>query len=409
MLNSIKRFFSYLLSLLCMLFSGCSSSPAILSENGEVISFKPYSKLTAFSKTLPDPFLKPDGTRVANMEEWERQREYIQKALCFYVYGERPDFSVSHVETESESDERDYGKTAVYRIFYDDVRYFHIRVTRPAVIGDAPYPVIMRYESDMDYRFPIEEPLLSAGRYVIVAIDHLDAAPDNQDEYTAGHMQESEAKAIMAWGYQATLTIDFLASLPYIDAEKIALTGHSRTGKAAICAAAFDERIALVVPNSSGAGGASSLRTFGQSGAQGVDIAEHQPSWVSSNLAPFITNVNKLPLDMHWATALIAPRPILFTESRDGADSAWANLRGTYACWSALDEVYKIYGDDDEMPLRNLIHTRAGNHDQLDSDYALLVEFCDSYFYGQPMDHAALRTNAEYPAAASQHKWASPF
>lgn len=407
MLNIIRQWFSYLLSLLCMIFPFCSSSPAILSETGEVLSFKTYSNLTYSSKTLPDPFLKPDGKRVATMEEWEQQREYIKKALCFYIYGDRPSFSVVRVETESESDAGDYGKTTVYRIFYDAARSFRVRVTRPSAAGQEQYPVIMRYESNMDYRFPIEEQVLSGDQYVIVSINHLDAAPDNQNEYTPAHMQESEAKAIMAWACQATLTIDYLATLPYIDANKIALTGHSRTGKAAICAAAFDERIALVVPNSSGAGGASSLRTFGQSGAQGIGLAEQQPSWVSANLAPFKSNVNKLPLDMHWATALIAPRPVLFTESRDGADSAWAGLRGTYACWSALDEVYKIYGND--MVQNNLIHTRAGNHDQLGSDYALLVEFCNSYFYGQSMDNSALRTTTEYPAAASQYNWKSPF
>ncbi|MEI6579030.1 MAG: hypothetical protein WCN92_06140, partial [Eubacteriales bacterium] len=104
------------------------------------------------------------------------------------------------------------------------------------------------------------------------------------------------------------------------------------------------------------------------------------------------------------------PRPVLFTESRDGDESKWAGPRGTYACWSALDEVYKLYGDDSAMVLNNLINIRAGNHDQLDSDYALLVEFCNHYFYDETMDTGALRQNTELRFAAWLHLfWSAPF
>lgn len=374
-------------------------------------TFKTYAQLKTCRFLLPDPFRKPDGGRVRNLEEWNIQREYIKQALCFYVYGPRPDFEVHHTQIIAQNDEGSYGKTTVYKIFYGDgSRFFRVRVTKPAADdGTAAYPVIMRYEDNMAWRFPIEEALLTQNRYVIVAVNHTDASPNNRSEYNANHMKETEAKAVMAWAVEATLTMDVLAAMPFIDMGRIALTGHSRTAKAVICAAAFDERIALAVPNSSGAGGASSLRTFGQKGAQGIGLASDQPSWVSDNLPAFKANVYKLPLDMHWAAALIAPRPVLYTESRDGADSDWANLRGTYACWAAADEVYKIYGSDREMVLRNLINTRAGNHDQLESDYALLVDCCNHYFYGSPLDNTALRTNTEFCLAPWMHCWHRPF
>ncbi|MEI6579523.1 MAG: hypothetical protein WCN92_08700, partial [Eubacteriales bacterium] len=224
-----------------------------------VYTFKTYSQIKTCKFLLPDPFKKPDGRRVKNLAEWNQQRDYIKQALCFYVYGNRPDFSIHHVLVDSQMDEGAYGKTTVYKIFYGDgSRYFRVRVTKPAADnGTKQYPVIMRYEDNMSWRFPIEETLLTQDKYVIVAINHTDASPNNQNEYNANHMQEAEAKAIMAWGYEATLTMDYLNTLPFIDMNKIALTGHSRTGKAVICAAAFDERIALAIPNSSGAGGDS--------------------------------------------------------------------------------------------------------------------------------------------------------
>ena len=42
----------------------------------------------------------------------------------------------------------------------------------------------------------------------------------------------------------------------WADTDKIIATGHSRGGKVALCAAIYDERIALGAPNGSGCGGA---------------------------------------------------------------------------------------------------------------------------------------------------------
>ena len=54
--------------------------------------------------------------------------------------------------------------------------------------------------------------------------------------------------------------MDFLLTQPEVDKDKIAITGHSRGGKAVILAGATDERIALTAPNNSGTGGAASFR-----------------------------------------------------------------------------------------------------------------------------------------------------
>ena len=61
--------------------------------------------------------------------------------------------------------------------------------------------------------------------------------------------------AAWAWAYQ--FLIDTLVAQPFVHAEQIVATGHSRGGKAALCAGVYDERNAITAPNSSGSGGQS--------------------------------------------------------------------------------------------------------------------------------------------------------
>ena len=52
-------------------------------------SFKPFEQLEEIHQ-LPDPFLKPDGTRISNADEWPQQRQYLKEMLAYYLYGEMP-------------------------------------------------------------------------------------------------------------------------------------------------------------------------------------------------------------------------------------------------------------------------------------------------------------------------------
>ena len=51
--------------------------------------FSSKSELKAIHE-LPDPFLKPEGTRVQTREEWPEQREYLKAMLTHYLYGTMP-------------------------------------------------------------------------------------------------------------------------------------------------------------------------------------------------------------------------------------------------------------------------------------------------------------------------------
>ena len=51
--------------------------------------------------------------------------------------------------------------------------------------------------------------------------------------------------AAWAWGFQRC--VDYLMTDRDIDTNRIAIVGHSRNGKAALLAAAFDERVAMAI------------------------------------------------------------------------------------------------------------------------------------------------------------------
>lgn len=70
-----------------------------------------------------------------------------------------------------------------------------------------------------------------------------------------GH--NATASAMTAWVWGVSRIIDSLEQTPQagINVGRIAVTGCSRNGKGALMAGAFDERIALTIPQESGSGG----------------------------------------------------------------------------------------------------------------------------------------------------------
>ena len=74
---------------------------------------------------------------------------------------------------------------------------------------------------------------------------------------------------------------------------RIAVIGHSRTGKTALWAAAQDERFALACVNGAGEGGpALARRHFGETLGQ---ITRSFPHWFTSRYASYAERIGELP------------------------------------------------------------------------------------------------------------------
>ena len=180
--------------------------------------------------------------------------------------------------------------------------------------------------------------------------------------------------------------VDYLVTYPEIDRNKIAVVGHSRLGKAALLAGAFDERFALTIGHQAGCGGSAPSR--GKIGEQVRQINDRFPHWFDGEFKKFNEQVDKLPFDQNSLMAMAAPRPLLLT---NGTLDTWANPAGQFDMLKGADGVYKLLGvkglGDESMPPpgtlvgdRLAYHIRPGKHAMLPEDWDVFLSFADAHF-----------------------------
>ena len=107
------------------------------------------------------------------------------------------------------------------------------------------------------------------------------------------------------------------------DPTGVGVTGCSRNGKAAFTVGAFDERIALAIPQESGTGGVSAFRVVntaprGPNGnpAQSLSSAwTEAQGWFGTTFGTYRSNVDTIPGDTSSLVAMYAPRGLLVLDN----------------------------------------------------------------------------------------------
>ena len=241
--------------------------------------------------------------------------------------------------------------------------------------------------------------------------------------YPYGKKAEEQTGVLMAWAWGVSKIIDVL-SMPSLakklklDPKVIIVNGVSRNGKATAVAGAFDPRINVTAPSSSGAGGVVAFRynseglTFDysplkkdefidfQGEAEGtasyegyqteegkqVTVTTNQSfthlghdsmgGWVIDNYRTF-TDVTEFPLDQHLLAALSSgeERYLYITTEVVGGD--WVNAAGTYACYLETKKIFERLGLEDHLTAH--IHAVGHAFTRLDAEY--LVAFCEQKVY----------------------------
>jgi len=192
------------------------------------------------------------------------------------------------------------------------------------------------------------------------------------------------SSALSFWGYGYSAAIDMLQRDDRIDADRIGIWGHSRHAKSALVAAAWDERVKLVLAHQSGFGGSALSRsTVGER----IDrVAATYPHWFTPGFQAFAKTPDTLPIDQHQLLALLAPRPVFLG---NGRRDVWSDPNSTYRATQAADQVYELYGRAglDQSGLRDFnpaaelgFHMRAGAHGTTPEDITAMFAFLDAHW-----------------------------
>ncbi len=320
---------------------------------------------------LPDPLTFANGRKVA-WSDWPKRREELLALFQQYVTGAWPVSPTNLIVADFK--ERNEGEAIVREVTleFGPLRAAKLRVE--LIIPDAKPPLPVFITQDTHRRWA----LVAVSRGYIGCVY---AGADSRDDTATWPplWPQADWTKLTRRAWAASRCVDFLHTLPFVDKERIALTGHSRNGKTSLIAAAFDPRIKAVISSSSGAGGACSYRLFSETQfGEGIEnITRAFPDWLHPRLRFFAGRENKLPVDQNELIACIAPRPCLISSAlNDGVESLWAVEQNFYSA----RRVWELHERPDDLNLRY----RPGGHETRAEDIEGYVDWLDSVFKRAP-------------------------
>jgi hypothetical protein len=341
---------------------------------------------------MPDPFLMTSGTRIASRDEWRCRRAEISSIMQYWVSGPKGAPPTDLTATFSTN------KLTVVITKGSAMITLSATITTPS--GSGPFPLIIGMNTPTG---SLPSSIFAGVATMTFTSSQLvpDAfnVPRGAGTYFSMY-PDNNAAAMIEWAWGVSRLIDGLYKTKdqnKIDLKHIGVTGCSYQGKMTLYAGAFDERIALVLPEESGGGGEASWRVMStQSGTEDLDAAQGT-AWYAANLKQFHDpDAPKLPVDMHELVAMVAPRAIL-TIANTGIDRLGSEAG--YASMKAATEVYKALGVPERI---GFTQAQASSHCAFPSSQTPDVQaFVDKYLLGKDAD-----TNiAKSPYKTDMSKW----
>lgn len=214
--------------------------------------------------------------------------------------------------------------------------------------GEGPFPffVNLNFEGRVpNYYYPAEE-ILDNG-FAAFNLFYKDVTSDDGDFtnglagllYPDGKRKPTDCGKILMWAWAASRCLDYAETEPRLDMTKAAVCGHSRLGKTALTAGAFDHRFRFVHSNCSGCGGASVARD--NTGETVRDIHRNFPYWFCENYSKYIDNEYAMPFDQHYLIASVFPN---FVSVGSASYDDWADPTGEQLSCFAASPIYEKAG-----------------------------------------------------------------
>jgi len=324
---------------------------------------------------LPDPLRLKNGRKVTTPEQWWKQRRpEIVEDFDREIYGRLPK-NIPPVKwaIRSTIEETKYDVPVVTKMLLGHVVNSsdpHITVDIQMVLtipakATAPVPVIMELGftgMPPGARLPPPPPgkpwqqqVLERGwGYAILSPNSIQ--PDNGQGLTSGIIglvnkgqprSVDDWGALRAWAWGASRALDYFETDKAVDAKRFGIEGHSRYGKAAAVAMAYDQRFAIAFISSSGEGG---LKLYRRNFGEPVEnvAATNEYHWMAGNFLKYAgpLHASDMPVDSHELIALCAPRPVFISAGATDGDG-WADAKGMFLAAVAAGPVYKLLGKKD--------------------------------------------------------------
>lgn len=347
--------------------------------------------LTTDSK-LNDLFTTFNGNKVTTKAQFQCRQDEISDLLQRYEMGTLPGPPAALTASLSGS---------ILTINCEDSgnsMSFSVSITYPSS-GTAPYPAIIAYGGGS---------LPASAGVAMINFNNDDMAAQvstgsrGQGKFYTLYGSAATAGAMTAWAWGVSRIIDALELTPSakIDTTKIGVTGCSRNGKGAMLAGAFEPRIALTLPQESGAGGSACWRISDYLKSQGENIQTAgeiigEDPWFSANFNNYVNQIPILPFDHHSLAALIAPRGLFVIDN----NIDWLGPASCFGCMTAAHTAWQALGVPDNMGYSQIgahVHCSFPSNQQ-----SQLTAFVQKFLQGQSTNTAIFQSDFTF----SQSQW----
>ena len=367
----------------------------------------------AVPRNVP-PLFAP-GEKPWNGEAWQRgRRAEIKSLLETEVYGKRPVERPPHLAFSSvEPDAVMMDGAAVrkrVRVEYGGAfgtnsftfTAFIPRVARPApsFVFICNRPAAENIDPTRRVKSPFwpAEGIVARG-YAAIAFAFEEVTPDREHGNTLGvfaafedverqYRSYTSWGALSAWAWAASRVLDWIETEPSLDARHVAVIGHSRGGKTALVAAAWDERFAMACSNESGAGGAKLNHIDLPFSEHIADSIRSRGFWYCHRYAHWANRDTETPFDQHMLVALVAPRLVCIGSA---TEDDHAGPFGEYQTARYASPAWRVFGargfvsdgfPEPEAPQQEgdiSYHLRTGKHGLTPYDWNVYMDFADRH------------------------------
>lgn len=337
------------------------------------------------SAKLPNPYLL-GGKQLNTTDEWTCKRAEIRDQIERDELGTKPPKPTVSATASSNRINialSEGGKSVT----------FSVAIKLPS--GTGPFPALIAFEGG-SIPVPADVAVITYPNHDIAA-----DSPRGKGKFYELYGSSHSAGGLIAWAWGMSRVIDALEQLgpgaTQIDTKRLAVTGCSRNGKGALIAGAFDDRIALSLPQEGGSGGpgcwriAADLNKNGTKTEDAMQIIQGD-SWFSTSFSTYAPDTTVLPYDHHMLMALIAPRALLVIEN-SGID--YLGPLSTYGCSTAARLVYESLGAKDHMGFTQASH--GSSHCQMPSSQSSEVQaFFDRFLLNKSASTDVFKTDGKF-------------